>query len=60
MSSHPKPSGKNDSGEYATFENALRTVLSVPHSKLKSKINAEKRKRVKRSSVSSRASGAKD
>jgi hypothetical protein len=52
MASHPKPSAKNESGEYATFENALKTVLSVPHSKLKSKLNAEKRKRVKKSSAS--------
>jgi hypothetical protein len=53
---HPKPSGKNVTGEYAAFENALKTVLSVPHSKIKSKLDAEKRKRVKRSSASREAS----
>ncbi len=58
MASHPKPSAKNESGEYATFENALKTVLSVPHSKLKSKLNAEKRKRIKKSSASHVANGA--
>ena len=38
--------------EYANFENALRTVLSVPHSKLKSKLSAEKRKRPRKPSAS--------
>jgi hypothetical protein len=52
---HP---AKNVSGEYATFENALRTVLSVPHSRIKSKIDAEKRKRIKTSA--SRATNGKD
>jgi hypothetical protein len=50
-------SGKNDQNEYAKFENALKKVLSVPHSKLKSKINAEKRKRFKKSSASRAANG---
>jgi hypothetical protein len=38
--------------EYSSFENALRKVLSVPHSKIKSKLDAEKRKRTKRVSAS--------
>ncbi len=59
MASHPKPSAKNESGEYATFENALKKVLSVPHSKIKSKLDAEKRKRLKASSASREAT-AKD
>jgi len=46
---HPEPSAKNATGEYATFESALKKVLSVPHSELKSKLDAEKRKRVKSS-----------
>jgi hypothetical protein len=54
---HSKPSSKNDTGEYATFENALKSVLSVSPSKLKTKINAEKRKRFKKSSASRAASG---
>lgn len=49
-------SGKNVSLEYAAFEDALKTVLSVPHSKLKSKLDAEKRKRIKKSSASRVAS----
>jgi len=56
---HSEPSAKNESGEYATFENALKTVLSVPHKKLKSKLDAEKRKRVKKSSAS-REAGERD
>jgi hypothetical protein len=54
MASHPKPSAKNESGEYAAFESALKKVLSVPDSKMKSKLDAEKRKRPK--SSASRAS----
>jgi len=57
-SRHLKPSAKNVSGEYATFENALKAILSVPHSQIKSKLDAEKRKRIKKSSAS-RASNAK-
>jgi hypothetical protein len=52
MSNHPRPSAKNESGEYTAFEAALKKVLSVPHSKMKSKIDAKKRKRSKRASVS--------
>jgi len=46
---HPKRSAKNESGEYAAFEGALKKVLSVPHSEIKSKLDAEKRKRTKAS-----------
>jgi hypothetical protein len=49
MTRNPKPSAKHDAGEYATFETALKKVLSVPHSELKSKLDAEKRKRTKSS-----------
>jgi hypothetical protein len=52
MARHSKPSAKNYSGEYAVFEDALRKVLSVPHSKMKSKLNAQKRKRIKKASAS--------
>jgi hypothetical protein len=46
---------KNEQSEYATFETALRKVLSVPHSKIKSKLASEKQKR-----ASARASTGKD
>src|ERR1700688_672590 len=49
---HPKPSAKNATGEYAVFEGALKKILSVSHSEIKSKITAEKRKKVKNSSAS--------
>lgn len=55
MANHSKPSAKNESSEYATFENALKTVLSVPHAKIKSKLDAEKRKRIKKSYASREA-----
>jgi hypothetical protein len=50
-----KPSGKNATGEYALFEDALKKVLSFSHSELKAKIDARKRKRTKRSSASREA-----
>jgi len=56
MAHHPKPSAKNATGEYATFHDALKKVLSVSHSEIKSKIDAEKRKRTKKSSASREAS----
>jgi hypothetical protein len=52
MARNPRPSGKNATGEYATFETALKKVLSVPHADIKSKLDAEKRKRIKKSSAS--------
>jgi len=45
---------KNEQGEYATFEGALRKVLSVPHSTIKAQLDAEKRVRKQRGK---RASG---
>jgi hypothetical protein len=61
MAQHPKPSAKNDPGEYATFETALKKVLSVPHSALKAHLSAEKRARKqRRKRASDRASRAKD
>jgi hypothetical protein len=59
MRSNPDHSAKNEPDEYATFETALKTILSVPHAKIKSKLNAEKRKRIKKSSAS-RAANAKN
>jgi len=49
---NPKPSAKNATGEYAAFEGALKQILSVPHSEIKSKLDAEKRKKAKRPSAS--------
>jgi len=55
VANHPKSSAKNEPGEYANFETALRKVLSVPHSKIKSRLAAEKQKR-----ASARVSSNKD
>jgi hypothetical protein len=41
----PKRPAKNAKGEYATFAEALKKVLSVPHSRLKAHLEAEKRKK---------------
>ena len=38
--------------EYDTFNQALKKVLSVSHSEMKSRLSAEKRKKSKRSSAS--------
>jgi hypothetical protein len=56
MPHKPSQSGKKEQGEYATFEDALKKVLSVPHSKMRATLDAEK----KRKKVSSRASGEKN
>jgi hypothetical protein len=52
-----KPSGKNETGEYANFETALKKALSVPHSEIRAELEAEKRKKAK--SSSSRVSSSK-
>jgi hypothetical protein len=52
-SEHP---AKNEQSEYATFETALKRVLSVPSSVMKKTLKAEKKSR----KASSRASGEKD
>ena len=48
-------SAKNERGEYETFEGALKKVLSVPHSEMRAKLDAEKKHR----KASSRASSEK-
>jgi hypothetical protein len=61
MSNRPKPSAKNEKGEYATFEAALKKVLSVPHSALKAQLDREKRvRKQQRKRTSGHASDEKD
>jgi len=61
VANHPKPSAKNESGEFATFETALKKVLTVPHSALKAQLDAEKRVRKQRGRrPSGHASGKTD
>ena len=51
--------GRNDKDEYATFEAALKKVMSVPHSAIKAQIDAAKpRRRGKK--ASGHASRVKD
>jgi hypothetical protein len=41
----PEPSVKIERGEYATFETALKKIVSVPRSEITAKLAAEKRAR---------------
>ena len=54
-------SGRNEQSEYATFENALKKVLSVPHSALKAQLDHERRvRKQRRKRPSGHASGKTD
>ena len=55
MANHPKPSAKNAEGEFSKFSNLLDRLLSVPHSEIKAKLDAEKerKKRTPKRRVSS-------
>jgi hypothetical protein len=44
----PNFPGRNDKDEYATFEAALKKVLSVPRSTIKAQLDAEKPARKRR------------
>jgi hypothetical protein len=60
MANHPNPSAKNDEGEYANFERALKKVLSVSHSEIKARLDAAKLARQNGKRALGRASRAKD
>ena len=61
LKNHPKPSAKNESGEYATFSMALQKVLTVSHTELQARLSADKQaKQNGKKRVSGRASRAKD
>jgi hypothetical protein len=59
---HPKPSARNEPGEFEKFSSLLDRILSVPHSKIKDKLDAERAKKGARSKRASpgHASGEKD
>lgn len=60
MPIHPKPSAKNETGDYVAFESALKKILSVPRSRIKAQLDAEKRARKRHPKrASSHASGGK-
>jgi hypothetical protein len=44
MPQHPKPSAKNEQGEFGKFDDLLNKLLSVPHSKIKAELEAEKKR----------------
>jgi hypothetical protein len=53
-SRHPKPSGKNATGEFGKFTDFMKRLMAVPHSEIKAKLEAEKRaKKRKRASRAS-------
>jgi hypothetical protein len=60
MATHPKQSAKNVTGEYATFERALKKVLSVSHEEIKARLAAAKEQRQRGKRASGHASRAKD
>ena len=41
----PAPSAKNEQGEFGNFTRLLDTVLSVPHSKIKARLDAERKRK---------------
>jgi hypothetical protein len=53
----PAHSAKNIEGDFGAFERTLQKVLSVPHSKIKAELEAEKRRKMKRVSRASRDRG---
>jgi hypothetical protein len=53
LPTHPSPSAKNEPGEYAVFEDALKKIVSVPRSAIKLNPKSSKRKRTKRASRAS-------
>lgn len=59
MASHPKPSAKNDPDEFARFSSFMKRLVTVPHSEIKEKLDAEKRSRKSKRGASSRASREK-
>jgi len=60
VANHPKSSAKNETGEYANFERALKKVLSVSHAEIKSRLEAAKLARQRGRRASGHASRAKD
>ncbi len=60
MANHPKPSAKNETGDFAKFTNFVRRLVAVPHSEIKAKLDAEKLEKTRKRKAVSRASHAKD
>jgi len=45
VTNHPKSWGKNEQREFGNFTQLLDKLLSVPHSKIKAELEAEKKRR---------------
>lgn len=58
----PRPSAKNITGDFAEFTEIMRSLMAVPHSEIKAKLDAEKsaKKRKKAKASASLDSDAKD
>lgn len=59
MPNNPKSPAKNPTGDFGQFTNFMRRLVAVPHSEIKSRLDAEKqaKKRKKASSRVSRENG---
>jgi hypothetical protein len=60
LANHPKPSAKNETGDFGKFTNFMRRLVAVPHSEIKAKLDAEKLAKTRKRKAASRASHAKD
>jgi hypothetical protein len=57
---HPKPSAKNETGDFAKFTAFMKRLVAVPHSEIKAALDREKREKQQRKRPSGHASGGKD
>jgi hypothetical protein len=48
----PAQTAKNETGDFAQFTDFMRRLVAVPHSQIKASIEAEKKAKTKRVSVS--------
>ena len=48
MAIHPKPSAKNEPGEFDRFKNFMERLVAVPHSEIKAKLDAEKAAKIQK------------
>jgi hypothetical protein len=55
--SQPASSAKNETGDFEAFKVFTRRILSVPHSEIKAKLDAEKAAKRKPRGRASRVSG---
>lgn len=48
MSKSPKPSAKNEQGEFERFSEFMRRLVAVPHSEIKAKLDAAERAKARK------------